>query len=71
MICDVLPGELFVHRNIANVVPNGDSSSHSVIQFAVEILKVDHVIVCGHYNCGGVMAALQQHRLGYIDSWLR
>ncbi len=70
-ICDVLPGELFVHRNIANILPYGDISSGSVIQFAVEVLGVRHVIVCGHYNCGGVKFALEQMKLGLIDHWLK
>jgi carbonic anhydrase len=70
-IVDVLPGELFVHRNVANLVVQTDLNCLSVLQFAVEVLRVRHVIVCGHYGCGGVRAALEDAKLGLIDNWLR
>jgi carbonic anhydrase len=65
------PGEVFIHRNIANMVPNNDLSVMSVINYAVKILKVQHIIVCGHYNCGGVKAAMQSTDLGILNPWLR
>jgi carbonic anhydrase len=70
-IVGLVPGEMFVHRNVANVVVHTDLNCLSAIQYAVEALRVEHVIVCGHYGCGGVLAALRDDKLGLIDNWLR
>ena len=70
-IIDMAPGEVFVHRNVANVVVHTDLNCLSTIQFAVDVLKVRHILVVGHYGCGGVLASLTQARLGLVDNWIR
>jgi len=70
-IVGLAPGELFVHRNVANVVTHTDFNCLSVIQYAVDVLRIRHIIVCGHDGCGGVRAAMEDHELGLIDNWLR
>lgn len=70
-IVGMMPGELFVHRNVANLVVHTDLNCLSVIQYAVDVLKVEHVVVCGHYGCGGVSGALSGGRFGLVDNWLR
>ncbi len=70
-VVGLAPGEVFVHRNVANLVVNTDMNLLSVLQFAVDVLRVEHVIVCGHYGCGGVRAACENRQLGLVDNWLR
>lgn len=70
-IVGLAPGELFVHRNVGNIIVHTDLNCLSVLQYAVEILKVEHIIICGHYGCGGIHAAMNKHQLGLIDNWLR
>jgi carbonic anhydrase len=70
-IVGLLPGEMFVHRNIANVVEHTDLNSMSVLQFAVDVLKIEHVIVCGHYGCAGIRAAMRNEQVGLADHWLQ
>ena len=69
-IVDLLPGDIFVHRNVANMVIHTDFNCMSVLQYAIDVLKVKHIIVCGHYGCGGIQAALSDASLGLIDNWL-
>ncbi len=70
-VVGLVPGEMFVHRNVANVVVHTDLNCLSAIQFAVDVLPIEHIIVCGHYSCGGILAALQDNKLGLIENWLR
>lgn len=70
-IVDLRPGELFVHRNVANIVSQTDLNCLSVLQYAIDVLRVDHVIVCGHYGCGGVRSVVAGDRLGLVDQWLQ
>ncbi len=70
-LVDLLPGDMFVHRNVANLVIHTDFNCLSVMQYAIDVLKVEHIIVCGHYRCGGIQAAMQHQEFGLIDNWLR
>jgi carbonic anhydrase len=70
-VVGLVSGEMFVHRNVANVVVHTDLNCLSAIQFAVDVLRIEHIIVCGHYGCGGILAALQDNKLGLIENWLR
>jgi carbonic anhydrase len=70
-IVGLMPGEMFVHRNVANLGIHADLNCLSAIQFAVDVLHVEHIIVCGHYGCGGVLAALRDEKMGLVDNWLR
>ena len=69
-IVGLQPGELFVHRNVANIIVHSDLNALSVLQYAVDVLRIKHVIVCGHYGCGGIKAAMENKRHGLIDNWL-
>jgi carbonic anhydrase len=71
LIVEQSPGDIFVHRNIANLVLHSDINCQSVLQYAVQVLHVEHIIICGHYGCGGIKAALSDKKLGLIDNWLR
>lgn len=70
-IMGVEPGDVFVHRNVANLVVNTDLNAHTVIEYAINVLQVDHIVVCGHYGCGGVKAAMEAKDLGILNAWLR
>lgn len=70
-LVDLLPGEMFVHRNVANLVIHTDFNCLSVMQYAIDVLQVQHIIVCGHYRCGGIQAAMQHQSFGLVDNWLR